>query len=51
MGQYIFKLRKHVNGETLEVIDNLVHSPVAYDIANERLEIKKKAEQRRQTTM
>lgn len=32
-----------MNGETLEVIDNLVHSPVAYDIANERLEIKKKS--------
>ncbi|VDI81626.1 Hypothetical predicted protein [Mytilus galloprovincialis] len=46
----LLQLRQYVEGEALQVIENLGHSAVAYDAAKERLE-RKYGGQRRQITL
>ncbi|CAG2212808.1 unnamed protein product [Mytilus edulis] len=46
----LLQLRQYVEGEALQVIENLEHSAVAYDAATERLE-RKYGGQRRQITL
>ncbi|CAC5373863.1 unnamed protein product [Mytilus coruscus] len=46
----LLQMRQYVEGEALQVIENLGHSAVAYDAAKERLE-RKYGRQRRQITL